>query len=341
MEHTCSVEFRKIKSLGALNGAYVHNETVEGRAQAPNVNLDEGFHSLLNSSLTYEEKWRERITEAEMRSHKKITIRKDAVYAIECVFGLSNDVKMDKNFDFEAWEQQSFKWCEEQFGRDNIIGFTVHYDENTPHIHAVITPVTGDNRLSQKEFIGGPGRLHWLQSSYAKALDNLGLRRGIINSKSKHQDIQRLYNVLNQALLEKLPEKQLDESEAEYYERANKEYESSKLMVVKLRSDISREIRKHVAFTQRYHKGINFQNKIKEIFGDDDSDKVFSALENMSNDDIFNAFNLFLQEAEKKKAEAEKKQKAKRDSLDVITIDDNMDLKDDSQGENFTVSLEK
>ncbi|WP_421525677.1 plasmid recombination protein [Pseudomonas yamanorum] len=40
----------------------------------------------------------------------------------------------------------------------------VHLDERTPHLIAYITPLTGDGRLSARDFLGSPAKLRKMQT---------------------------------------------------------------------------------------------------------------------------------------------------------------------------------
>jgi hypothetical protein len=82
---------------------------------------------------------------------------------------------------------------------DRIIDARMHLDESTPHIQAVIVPLTDDGRLSAKEMFGKI-QLKRLQTSYAKALKSLGISRGVEGSKAKHTRIHEFYNAANAPL---------------------------------------------------------------------------------------------------------------------------------------------
>ena len=43
--------------------------------------------------------------------------------------------------EIEHWEKYVYDWCARRYGQENIIGFQVHLDENSLHIHALIVPV--------------------------------------------------------------------------------------------------------------------------------------------------------------------------------------------------------
>ena len=90
----------------------------------------------------------------------------------------------------------------------------------------------------------------------------------------------------------------------DYKNRLDEVYTESRLQALKLKTDIGREIKSHVAFTQRYHRGIKFQDKMKSIFGDN-TDEVFSTIENMSNDELMNMIDTYTQMLKKKQNETE------------------------------------
>ena len=68
---------------------------------------------------------------------------------LEMAFG-DQTVNLGKNADnsnlhrceeIEHWAKDVYDWCVRQYGQENIIGFQVHLDESSPHIHALIVPV--------------------------------------------------------------------------------------------------------------------------------------------------------------------------------------------------------
>ena len=68
---------------------------------------------------------------------------------LDMAFG-SQAVNLDKEADnshlqrceeIEHWALDVYSWCAKRYGQENIIGFQVHLDETSPHIHAMIVPV--------------------------------------------------------------------------------------------------------------------------------------------------------------------------------------------------------
>ena len=68
---------------------------------------------------------------------------------LEMAFG-DQTVNLEKDADnsrlhrceeIEHWAKDVYDWCARRYGQENIIGFQVHLDESSPHIHALIVPV--------------------------------------------------------------------------------------------------------------------------------------------------------------------------------------------------------
>jgi hypothetical protein len=57
-------------------------------------------------------------------------------------------------------------------------------------------PLTRDGRLSAKEFIGDRAQMSIDQTTYAEAVKELGLERGVRGSRAKHQTVKAFYAAL-------------------------------------------------------------------------------------------------------------------------------------------------
>lgn len=116
-------------------------------------------------------------------------IRKDATYSVNTILSGSHEELKEIEKDpkkLNAWITANLRWCEANFGKENIVRFSVHLDEKTPHIHCVWVPITAKGGLSAKEYIGDGKKLEALQTSYANAMKPFGLERGIPSDR-KHQ----------------------------------------------------------------------------------------------------------------------------------------------------------
>ncbi|ANI89314.1 hypothetical protein A9P82_08495 [Arachidicoccus ginsenosidimutans] len=134
--------------------------------------------------------------------------RKNAVLAVENLltsgaeffnYHKAEDGKLQGEVNkWRAFEKASMQWLEQLYGKENIVNFTVHKDEGAPHIHAVIVPVV-EGKLNCRALLGGREKMRGLQTSFAGAVEGIGLERGIEGSRAKHTDIKEYYAVLKQA----------------------------------------------------------------------------------------------------------------------------------------------
>ncbi len=79
---------------------------------------------------------------------------------LEMAFG-DQTVNPDKGADnshlrrcseIEQWAKDVYDWCARRYGQKDIIGFQIHLDESSPHIHALIVPV-GQRAKSGRECV--------------------------------------------------------------------------------------------------------------------------------------------------------------------------------------------
>lgn len=126
--------------------------------------------------------------------------RKNAVLAVDHLLTASPEYFRDKgmkpgqfNVDkTKQWAKKSIAWLKDQYG-DNLVSASLHLDESTPHIHAVVVPMH-DDKLNAKHYFGGRYKLSKMQDSYHKSVSDLGIDRGVKNSKANHTSIRQLYN---------------------------------------------------------------------------------------------------------------------------------------------------
>ncbi|RYZ90779.1 MAG: plasmid recombination enzyme [Proteobacteria bacterium] len=123
--------------------------------------------------------------------------RKDAVLAVEYLMTASPEWwKSASQVHQDEFFARSLTWLKDKYGAQNVFVATVHRDEKSPHLAAFVVPMTVDGRLSAKEFIGNRDKMRSDQTSFAEAVRDLGLERGIEGSKARHQRIQQHYGQL-------------------------------------------------------------------------------------------------------------------------------------------------
>ena len=141
----------------------------------------------------------ERIAEGYKGKRK---IRNDAVrYLNHVLTGSHEDMKeifKDKDKS-QKWLNENYKFACQEFGHENIVRFTLHLDEKTPHIHCVTVPLTEDGKLSAKEIMGNKKVLRERQDKYADMMKSFGLDRGIGGTGIKHETQQQYYKRIEDA----------------------------------------------------------------------------------------------------------------------------------------------
>lgn len=61
----------------------------------------------------------------------------------EVIFGKNEErnSSLTRCQDIENWALDTYRWAAKKYGEENIVGFNVHLDETTPHIHMQVVPV--------------------------------------------------------------------------------------------------------------------------------------------------------------------------------------------------------
>lgn len=128
----------------------------------------------------------------------RTAIRKDAVTQLNVMLTGSHDKLSAMNGkEVTEWALENYRFLAKEYGVKNIVGFAVHLDERTPHIHATIVPLTPDGRLSAREIVGNNKKLAALQDRYSQAMKPFGLERGEIGSKVAHVTTAEYYKAVN------------------------------------------------------------------------------------------------------------------------------------------------
>ncbi len=124
------------------------------------------------------------------------TIRKDAVrFQTHILTGSHEQMKAifaDEN-KRQQWIKANKEWISERYGQENIVRFTLHVDEKTPHIHVVTVPITKDGRLSAKEYANGKKALRDMQTDYANKMEQFDLKRGLERKGISHETATEYY----------------------------------------------------------------------------------------------------------------------------------------------------
>ena len=143
---------------------------------------------------------------------------------LEMAFG-TQTVNLEKGADnshlqrcpeIEQWAKDVYDWCAKRYGQGNIIGFQVHLDESSPHIHALIVPV-GQRAKSGRECVMWSAKFgkscyeygHILRKMHTSLYEEVGSKYGLergdsiegrnVNHLSKRDYIRKLSKDAKQA----------------------------------------------------------------------------------------------------------------------------------------------
>lgn len=125
-------------------------------------------------------------------------VRSNAVLAVEYFIGASPEwMQKASREEQEAFFASAQEWLEKKHGKENVVAFTVHRDEMTPHACAYVVPIDERGKLNAAGFFGERKLMREMQSSFAEAVGaSYGLQRGIKGSKARHITVQEFYEAI-------------------------------------------------------------------------------------------------------------------------------------------------
>ena len=103
--------------------------------------------------------------------------------------------------EIEQWAKDVYDWCTKRYGQKNIIGFQVHLDESSPHIHALIVPV-GQRTKSGRECVMWSAKFgksrygygHILREMHTSLYEEVGSKYGLERGDSiDGRNVQHLH----------------------------------------------------------------------------------------------------------------------------------------------------
>jgi hypothetical protein len=182
------MRFEKVKTWNALQAIARHNNRT-----IPTENSD------INPELSHLNKRGGNVfSPGAIRSHYTAVVEKltrkprpDAVKAIHCVATFSKEaVNRLNQKEQESYFEDCLKAFDEKFGKANRIGYWIHYDETTPHLHCAYIPVDPHGVLNCKHYLGGD--ISEFQTEFHEAAGRkYGLDRGIKRKDArKHQTLK-------------------------------------------------------------------------------------------------------------------------------------------------------
>lgn len=233
------IRVQKVKAP-AVGSMQYHNDRVPG--QHSNEDIDQEKSNLNKEYIehgSYRAEVNERIERFRESSRK---IRKDAVVLVEGVATASPEFFDGKSREeVMAYFDDVFEFCKSEFGEQNLVHFTVHMDETTPHAHFGFTPIK-DGTLSWKNYFDGRDALRGFQNRYWERVGKQwGLERGETGSGRTHKTTQEMKREAQREIKELDKRKECLRQEVEEMEAATPSLSEGVRTLWKARSDGSRE----------------------------------------------------------------------------------------------------
>ena len=233
------IRVQKVKAP-AVGSMQYHNDRVPG--QHSNEDIDYGKSNLNKEYIehgSYRAEVNDRIERFRESTRK---VRKDAVVLAEGVATASPEFFEGKSCDeVMAYFDDVFEFCKAEFGERNLVHFTVHMDETTPHAHFGFTPIK-DGTLSWKNYFDGRDALRGFQNRYFERVGkSWGLERGETGSGRTHKTTQEMKREAEREIKELDKRKECLRQEVEEMEAATPSLSEGVRTLWKARSDGSRE----------------------------------------------------------------------------------------------------
>ena len=176
---------KKLKTTGEIGGLGKHNERAR---DTPNADPE---RTALNERLAGSGDW---VADVQVLLDTQERIRKNAILAVSNLLSASRDwFEAASPAQVDAWRDRSMEWLRETYGAENVVAAVLHRDETTLHIQAMVVPLDERGKLNASHWLDGPAKMSALQDSYARAVEDLGLTRGVQGSKATHQELQEWY----------------------------------------------------------------------------------------------------------------------------------------------------
>lgn len=189
---------KKLKTWGAIGAAAAHNLRTR---PTPNAAPEPGGFVVIKK---FEQ---DSAVDAVRSTIGDQKIRSNAVLANEIICSASPSYFRPGQEDragyyepekLEAWRQAMEPWIAEQF--PDAVSVVLHLDETTPHYQIIDVPLDEAGKLNSRAKWNGPKGLAEWQTKAWKAVEHLGIQRGIEGSLAEHTDIGAYYADVNKPL---------------------------------------------------------------------------------------------------------------------------------------------
>ena len=180
----------KLKTLGSIAASLAHTYRQRETPNADPREAAQNEHSHARSAHVM----------GEIRELLPEQRRSDAVLAVEYFVGASPEWFEGKDRQAQnGYFRDALRWLKARHGAQNVVGWSIHRDESTPHLVAYVVPLDEAGRLNAKRWLGGRQVLSRMQTEFAdQVAQRHGLERGIEGSRAHHQTVREWYGQLEQ-----------------------------------------------------------------------------------------------------------------------------------------------
>ena len=193
---------------------HIERKTADGKVYTPD-NADKTRTHLNRELISFPAGVRNRTEAVQYRIdhaglHRKVS--KNQTKAVRIILTGSHEqmMKIEQSGRLDKWTSANLKWLRDTFGEENVVSCVLHMDEKTPHLHATVIPIVmGERKRKSREGekkyrtqtgprlsaddVMGRARLSIYQNTYAEAMREFGLQRGVVGSTAKHQSNGEYY----------------------------------------------------------------------------------------------------------------------------------------------------
>lgn len=182
-------------TISDVQGIQKHNQR-QGK-NSSNKDIDEtkshlNFDFLNEQNIKYEQVIKDKIKERVERKPRANSV----VLSEFLITGSPDYLKNLSEKEQKKYFSCGLDFVREKYGEKNLVYASVHFDEETPHMHVGITPITEDNRLSAKDIFNGKLAMIKLQDDFHSHMTERGfdLERGESqkDTERKHVNIHKL-----------------------------------------------------------------------------------------------------------------------------------------------------
>ncbi|WP_076419413.1 plasmid recombination protein [Colwellia sp. UCD-KL20] len=307
----------KIKTIQQLHNVGAHNNRLK---DVPNASYKHDIKRLIGTSNLVQD------VKTIMSKHGLAIdkLRKNAVICNELVLSLSPEYFEDGELDYKGkfnkkntldFIKKAKIFLENKY-QNKLAHLSVHLDESTPHIHAIVVPtyldsVTGSYKLAAKRLFDRSD-LQLLQKEYCGTFKTIKKYTFSYKEKSmaKHQDIKTFYKELETTKSSLTSESEELKRNIQLLKKNNQDLEqeikSSLFEKVTLKNELIDEQEKVLKLEEFINTTLNllkkvspiFLNKLREIFSKKDNDLLKGYLSNQHMMKIENNYKKTLRKKE-------------------------------------------